>query len=299
MRLLRVAGVWMSGDRMTVHAPVEAGTAVEVVVAAEGGGFVLDVLRPEGAAGSVVLRVQGQEDGLSLAEGQIVVDGDGRVRLTLAEYIQAGAAFKAIAELAGSVLARLDALEARCQCGAVPATDPDGYMGSTAPETGPAPDETVAEGGTRRWPRAGRCFRSEGMRDMNPDDNTTFPLSDDQIEAIACACHEVNRAYCAVIGDNSQVAWADAPEWQRESAKMGILRVYNNSTPEELHQSWCDQKVADGWRYGPFKDADQKVHPCLVPYSELPAEQKVKDDLFQTTAGALLAVVKGYNKKET
>lgn len=147
MRLLRVAGVWMSGDRMTVHAPVEAGTAVEVVVAAEGGGFVLDVLRPEGAAGSVVLRVQGQEDGLSLAEGQIVVDGDGRVRLTLAEYIQAGAAFKAVAEMAGVVLGRLDALEARCQC---VAPDPDGYMEgseSTAPETGPAPDETVPECG--------------------------------------------------------------------------------------------------------------------------------------------------------
>ena len=149
MSLLRVAGVWMSGDRMTVHVPMEAGTAVEVVVADVGGPFVLDVVRPEGAAGVVVVRVQGQEDGLSLAEGQIVVDGDGRVRLTLAEYIQAGAAFKAIAELSGSVLARLDALEARCQCGAAPETDPDGYMSeSTAPETGPAPDETVPECGT-------------------------------------------------------------------------------------------------------------------------------------------------------
>ena len=149
MRMLRVAGVWMSGDRMTVHAPMEAGTAVEVVVAAEGGGFVLDVLRPEGAEGAVVLRVQGEEDGVQVAAGQIVVDADGRLRLTLAEYIQAGAAFKAVAELAGQVLGRLDALEARCQCGA-PA-DPDGYMDgseSTAPETGPAPDETVAEGGT-------------------------------------------------------------------------------------------------------------------------------------------------------
>lgn len=155
-RMIRIAGVWMSGDRMTVHAPVEAGTAVEVVVAAEGGGFVLDVLRPEGAAGSVVLRVQGQEDGLSLAEGQIVVDGDGRVRLTLAEYIQAGAAFKAVAEGAGVVFPKLAELESRLdvlerQVGPQAPADPDGDMEgseSTAPETGPAPDETVPEGGT-------------------------------------------------------------------------------------------------------------------------------------------------------
>ena len=78
-----------------------------------------------------------------------MVDDDGRVRLTLAEYIQAGGGFRAMAELAGQVLARLDALEARCQC--VAPADPDRYMDgseSTAPETGPAPDETVAEGGT-------------------------------------------------------------------------------------------------------------------------------------------------------
>ena len=153
-RMMRIAGVWMGGERMTVHAPIEAGAAVEVVVAAEGGGFVLDVVRPEGAAGAVVVRVQGQEDGVSMAEGQLAVDADGRVRLTLAEYIQAGAAFRAVAEGAGVVFPKLEslegrvaALEARCQCGAAPETDPDGYM-STDPETGPAPDETVAEGGT-------------------------------------------------------------------------------------------------------------------------------------------------------
>lgn len=155
-RMMRIAGVWMGGERMTVHAPIEAGTAVEVVVAAEGGGFVLDVVRPEGAAGAVVVRVQGQEDGVSMAEGQLAVDADGRVRLTLAEYVQAGAAFKAVAEGAGVVFPKLAELESRLdvlerQVGPQAPADPDGYMEgseSTAPETGPAPDDTVVEGGT-------------------------------------------------------------------------------------------------------------------------------------------------------
>ena len=31
-------------------------------------------------------------------------------------------------------------------------------------------------------------------------------------EIIARACHEVNRSYCEMVGDNSQVRWDDAPE---------------------------------------------------------------------------------------
>ena len=117
-------------------------------------------------------------------------------------------------------------------------------------------------------------------------------------EIIARACHEMNRAYCELIGDDSQVAWADAPQWQKDSATAGVHAVARGDTAEQLHESWCCQKRADGWALGPVKDAEAKTHPCLVPYAELPVEQKVKDDLFQTTAGALIAVVKA-NDKET
>ena len=40
------------------------------------------------------------------------------------------------------------------------------------------------------------------------------------------------------------------------------------------------QKSKDGWTYGTVKDAEAKTHPCLLPYSELPQEQKIKDQLF-------------------
>jgi hypothetical protein len=33
-----------------------------------------------------------------------------------------------------------------------------------------------------------------------------------KLNAIARACHEVNRAYCQALGDNSQPAWEDGPE---------------------------------------------------------------------------------------
>ncbi len=102
---------------------------------------------------------------------------------------------------------------------------------------------------------------------------------------IARIAHEINRAYCASLGDDSQPAWEDAPEWQKASALVGVdMHLANpDATPENSHESWLAQKLADGWKYGPVKDAEKKEHPCCVPYAELPPEQKAKDYLFRAT----------------
>ncbi len=42
-----------------------------------------------------------------------------------------------------------------------------------------------------------------------------------------------------------------------------------------------------GWRYGLKKDPAAKTHPCLVPYWQLPAEQRRKDGLFAAIVAAL------------
>lgn len=104
----------------------------------------------------------------------------------------------------------------------------------------------------------------------------------DFVEFAARLSHECNRAYCESIGDLSQPEWKDAPEWQKESARSGIRFLQENpeTTPEQSHQSWLQQKVSDGWVYGPVKDPAKKEHPCLVCYKELPDEQKVKDGIF-------------------
>ena len=103
----------------------------------------------------------------------------------------------------------------------------------------------------------------------------------------ARTAHEVNRAYCASIGDNSQPAWDDAPKWQQDSALAGVdAHMANDLTPEQSHESWLEQKRRDGWKQGPMKDAVLKQHPCFCPYSELPQEQRAKDYLFGAVMGA-------------
>ena len=107
--------------------------------------------------------------------------------------------------------------------------------------------------------------------------------------AIAKVAHEINRAYCAALGDETQVAWEDAPEWQQQSAIAGVeMHLANpDATPEQSHESWLAQKVAAGWVYGEVKDAEKKEHPCCRPYDELPQEQKAKDYLFRSVVHML------------
>lgn len=119
--------------------------------------------------------------------------------------------------------------------------------------------------------------------------NPTSPISAERMEQIARVCHEVNRAYCQALGDHSQPAWEDAPEWQRSSAALGVkLHVENpDAGPQASHESWMKQKFEDGWIHGPIKSPGLKQHPCMVPFYELPVEQQAKDFIFRAVVHAL------------
>ena len=110
---------------------------------------------------------------------------------------------------------------------------------------------------------------------------------------VARVCHEANRELCRSHGDHSQPPWGEAPDWQRDSAIDGVMRHLRSPgmTPEQTHASWVQRKRADGWRYGPEKDPEARTHPCIAPYSSLPAEQRAKDHLFAGIVRALAGFV--------
>ncbi len=109
------------------------------------------------------------------------------------------------------------------------------------------------------------------------------------VESIARICHEVNKAYCQALGDFSQPEWDQAPDWQKESAFKGVQLHLNDPTagPAASHASWYAQKEQDGWKYGAFKDPENKLHPCMVPFAELPPEQRAKDFIFRAVVHAI------------
>jgi len=109
---------------------------------------------------------------------------------------------------------------------------------------------------------------------------------------IAKVCHEANRAFCQTIGDDSQPTWEDAPDWQRDSAINGVkFHIEAPRRVDESHANWMQEKLETGWKYGPVKDPEKKEHPCMVPYDQLPEDQKYKDAIFLSVVAALSPIL--------
>lgn len=130
-------------------------------------------------------------------------------------------------------------------------------------------------------------------------------------EILARAKHEhyleSERERGVAAADNpSIVPWLDLDESLRESnrlfadsigAKLAAARcvvvpsplvdpndpafTFSDAEVEELarseHDRWCSDLRGQGWRWGPAKDAARKLHPSLVPWSELSEEERDKD----------------------
>jgi len=107
------------------------------------------------------------------------------------------------------------------------------------------------------------------------------------VELVARVCHEANRILQIQSGEIPvSQPFDSAPDWQKESAMEGVHNALNGQTPQELHASWSEHKRAQGWVYGPVKDDLKKTHPCLVGYSLLPKDQKIKDFMFSAIVEA-------------
>jgi hypothetical protein len=44
-----------------------------------------------------------------------------------------------------------------------------------------------------------------------------------------------------------------------------------------VHDTWALERIRQGWQYGPERNDEQKLHPCLVPFEELSEDEKKYD----------------------
>ena len=55
-----------------------------------------------------------------------------------------------------------------------------------------------------------------------------------------------------------------------------------------VHDTWAQSRINEGWTWGPTLNGEYKHHPCLVKYDELPESEK---DYDRNTAIATLKTI--------
>lgn len=46
---------------------------------------------------------------------------------------------------------------------------------------------------------------------------------------------------------------------------------------KNVHEVWAQNRMEQGWTYGVERSDSLKQHPCLIPYDDLPDEEKAYD----------------------
>jgi len=117
------------------------------------------------------------------------------------------------------------------------------------------------------------------------------------VPIIAAAVHEANRQLRSQIGDAPVAAWSSVNKEYQASICAGVQAILENPnlTPQGSHENWCEFKSAHGWNYGEAIDEKAKLHPALVKWDDLPAEQRLKSYLFVETVRSMVATLGKYS----
>ena len=89
-------------------------------------------------------------------------------------------------------------------------------------------------------------------------------------------------------------------EWSKRNKNfrdqmINVIKHYYNigsiPTPEEAHNSWWREYEKMGWKCGKVRDVINKTHPDMIPYEDLPQDEKEKDAIFLTFVWLVFEVI--------
>lgn len=151
--------------------------------------------------------------------------------------------------------------------------DPDGPMYTEDAPPPEANDEAEVSLATAMF--------GDDVDDDDPDpDAEPLELLDGDIERIAEAAHNINRAYRLAIGQDAGPTWAEHEGQAGVMAGVEAVLADPDVTPRAMHSKWASSKMADGWAYGAELDRANRTHPNLIDFDLLPEPERVKDALF-------------------
>ena len=67
-----------------------------------------------------------------------------------------------------------------------------------------------------------------------------------------------------------------------------ILAPLTEKMARQVHITWMQGRLDEGWTFGPVRDDRLKTHPCLVEYDEWPEREREYD---RRTAAATIRFI--------
>ena len=76
--------------------------------------------------------------------------------------------------------------------------------------------------------------------------------------------------------------WSERDEKFRSQMTEYVESLRGKALPthEEAHDSWWRKYEEMGWVYGAVRDTEKKTHPDMVPFNDLPKDERDKDEIF-------------------
>ena len=81
-----------------------------------------------------------------------------------------------------------------------------------------------------------------------------------------------------LLGDGAtSMAYSPKPIDRSQILLDAALASLTEQLAENVHDTWSQRRLAEGWRYGPSRNDSSKEHPNLVAYDQLPEHEREYD----------------------
>jgi len=123
-------------------------------------------------------------------------------------------------------------------------------------------------------------------------------MDENAIWNIAKIVWEADKGFVEMASLIEVPHWEEAEDWQRDKvcSDVAYLLEYENAPESALHDIWVDAMREHGWKHGEKIDKEQHTHPHLLPYNELPIEEKIRNNLMWTLVRKFIGYKRTYDR---
>jgi hypothetical protein len=128
--------------------------------------------------------------------------------------------------------------------------------------------------------------RSERKKGLTPETNPSIVPWEELTERLK----ESNRAQAEHIPVKLEAIGCDiimTTDWEPSAFEFSSEEI--EQLAEMEHERFVKERLRDGWALGPTKDIEKKISPALVPWKDLPDQEREKDRNSVWKLPALLA----------